>query len=150
MKLTSSAFQEGEMIPAKYTCDGDNINPELFISGVPPEAQSLVLVLDDPDVPESVRADRYWVHWIVMNISPRITHIPEDSPPFGVPGKNTGGTTTYQGPCPPDREHRYFFKLYALNVILALQRGASKKQLDAAMEGKVITHTELMGLYKRI
>jgi Raf kinase inhibitor-like YbhB/YbcL family protein len=150
MKLTSSAFEEGEKIPSKYTCDGENVNPELFISHIPLQAKSLILIVDDPDVPKSVREDGYWVHWIVTNISPKMAHIPEDSGPFGVPGKNTGGTTTYQGPCPPDREHRYFFKVYALDVLLALPRGASKRQVDAAMRRRVIASAELMGRYEKI
>lgn len=149
MELTSPAFKPGGKIPSKFTCDQDNINPELNISGVPPFAASLVLIMDDPDVPPSVRHDRMWDHWVVFNIPPRTSRIPENSQPKGVPGKNTEGELCYQGPCPPDREHRYFFKLYALDTELALRPGATKAEVEKAMEGHVMAQTELMGTYNR-
>src|SRR5690242_6033871 len=129
MKLTSPAFKNTDKIPSKYTCDGSDVNPELFISHVPSRAQSLVLIMDDPDVPSSVRTDNMWDHWVVFNIPPQTTHIPENSQPLGVPGRNTEGKLNYQGPCPPDREHRYFIKLYALDIMLSLPQGASKKEV---------------------
>lgn len=149
MELTSPAFKHGGKIPEKFTCDQDNINPELNISGVPPYAASLVLIMDDPDVPASVRPDCMWDHWIVFNIPPRTSRIPENSQPKGVCGKNTAGELSYQGPCPPDREHRYFFKLYALDVELSLRPGATKKEVESAMEGHIMEETELMGRYLR-
>ncbi|MDO8752063.1 MAG: YbhB/YbcL family Raf kinase inhibitor-like protein, partial [Candidatus Wolfebacteria bacterium] len=111
MKLTSSAFLHNGKIPAKYTCDGEDMNPPLAISGIPEGAKSLVLIMDDPDVPKNLRADGMWVHWVVFNIPPDVKDIAEGVEPAGVHGKGTSGDLAYQGPCPPDREHRYFFKL---------------------------------------
>ena len=150
MQLLSSAFNHLGSIPLEYSCDGSDINPELIIKEVPSHTKSLVLIMDDPDVPASVRKDCMWDHWVVFNIPPTTTHIPKDSMPQGIIGKNTGGTLCYQGPCPPDREHRYFFKLYALDCELDLSEGASKKQVEKAMQGHVIAQTELIGKYKRI
>jgi hypothetical protein len=147
MKLTSSAFREGGTIPSLYTCKGKNINPPLAIHEVPPEAMSLVLIMDDPDVPSSVRKDGMWDHWVVFNIDPSVKTIQEHSTPFGVVGKNTDGENRYQGPCPPDREHRYFFKLYALDKLLDLPPGATKKQVEQAMHGHVLTEARLMGRF---
>lgn len=101
MQLTSSAFKHQEKIPSKHTCDGTDVNPELFISHVPPEAKSLALIVDDPDVPASVRKERIWDHWVVFNIPPDTTHIPEDTQPPGIAGRNTFGGLSYQGPAPP-------------------------------------------------
>jgi hypothetical protein len=136
-------------IPSKHTCDAQDISPELHISDVPSPAKSLVLIMDDPDVPVSVRKDQMWDHWVVFNIPPHTTHIPENTQPPGTPGKNTDGGLNYQGPCPPDREHRYFFKLYALDTPLDLPAGSTKKQVEDAMRGHILAHTELMGLYER-
>src|SRR6267154_5330806 len=102
MTLTSPAFKEDGKIPSKYTCEGDNINPELLISGVPPNAKTLVLIMDDPDVPEFVRKDKMYDHWVVFNIPPSTTKIPENTQPQGTPGKNTSEGLNYIGPCPPD------------------------------------------------
>lgn len=149
MKLKSSVFENGKKIPSKYTCQGDDVNPPLEIQGVPSKAESLVLILDDPDVPEYIRKDRMWVHWVVFNIPPGTHTIAENSAPPGTLGRNTGGSLNYQGPCPPDREHRYFFKLYALNTTLSLPLGASKQEVEKAMEGHVLEHCELMGTYNK-
>lgn len=150
MTLTSPAFKEGEKIPSKYTCEGDNTNPELLISGVPHNAKTLVLIMDDPDVPETIRKDKMFDHWVVFNIPPSTTKIPENSQPKGTSGKNTRGTLIYIGPCPPDREHRYFFKLYALDCdLLSLPEGASKKDVEQAMQGHVIAKTQLLGRYEK-
>ena len=108
-----------------------------------------MLILDDPDVPESVRKERMWDHWVVFNMPPETTHIEENSQPPGIPGKNTGGGLNYQGPCPPDREHRYFFKLYALDTELSLPKGATKAEVEKAMQSHILNQTELMGRYKR-
>ena len=120
MRLTSKAFAEGTLIPSIYTCEGKGINPPLEFHNVPANAHSLVLIMDDPDVPASVRADQMWDHWVVFNIPPETKQFSEHATPPGVQGKNTGGQNKYQGPCPPDREHRYFFKLYALDTMLDL------------------------------
>ena len=149
MKLTSPVFAEGGKIPSKYTCEGENINPELHISGVPAHAKALVLILDDPDVPEFVRKDRMYDHWVVFNIPPITAKIPEDSQPQGTPGKNTSGGLNYTGPCPPDREHRYFFKLYALDCELSLPKGASKRDVENAIKGHILAQTQLMGRYEK-
>jgi Raf kinase inhibitor-like YbhB/YbcL family protein len=149
MQITSSAFTEGGKIPSKFTCEGDNINPQLQFSQVPPEAKTLALIMDDPDVPEFVRKDRMWVHWVVFNIPPSTKQIPENSSPPGTPGKNTSGEPAYEGPCPPDREHRYFFKLYALDTKLNLPEGATKKEVEAAMQGHIIAKAQLMGRYEK-
>jgi hypothetical protein len=149
MQLTSSAFENGKRIPSKYTCDGKNVSPSLHISDVPPNAKSLVLIMDDPDVPAFVRKDQMWVHWVLFNIPPQTTAIAEASIPPGTVGKGTGNQLFYQGPCPPDREHRYFFKLYALDATLNLSEGATKEEVEAAMKGHVIGKTELIGKYVR-
>ena len=149
MKLTSPAFKEGGKIPSKYTCQGENVNPELEISGVPSNAKSLVLIMDDPDVPEFVRKDKMYDHWVVFNIPPSTSDIPENTQPSGTPGKNTGGGLTYTGPCPPDREHRYFIKLYALDTELKLQQGAAKKDVEKAMQGHILSQTQLIGRYEK-
>lgn len=149
MKLLSSAFQDGGKIPQKYTCEGDNINPPLSIQDVPKEAKSLVLIMDDPDVPSFVRQDQMWDHWVVYNIPPSVTEIQENTKPDGTLGKNTSGTLCYQGPCPPDREHRYFFKLYALDTFLSLPKGATKKEVESAMQGHIIAKAGWMGRYEK-
>lgn len=149
MKLTSSAFEHGARIPSQYTCDGPNINPPLKISDVPSGARSLVLIMDDPDVPKKLRQDGMWDHWIVYNIPPETREVPEGKEPKGTHGTGTGGNLDYYGPCPPDREHRYFFKLYALDTILDLKPKASKKMVEHAMAGHVLAAAELMGKYER-
>jgi Raf kinase inhibitor-like YbhB/YbcL family protein len=149
VKISSPAFQEGGDIPSLFTCEGDDINPELHFSGIPQGAKALVLIMDDPDVPESIRKDRMFDHWVVFNIPPSTTEILEDSQPEGVPGKNTGGGLDYYGPCPPDRKHRYFFKLYALDQELSLPKGATKIQVEQAMQGHILEQAQLMGHYEK-
>lgn len=149
MELKSPKFKHGEPIPSLYSCDGENINPPLVISDVPREAKSLVLIMDDPDVPTFIRTDRMWVHWVVFDMPPTTQEIKENTQPPGIVGNNTSGTAVYQGPCPPDREHRYFFKLYALDAILRLKMGATKVEVEKAMQGHVIAECELMGRYVR-
>ncbi|MBX9743643.1 MAG: YbhB/YbcL family Raf kinase inhibitor-like protein [Chlamydiales bacterium] len=150
MKLSSSAFSEGEFIPIKYTCEGENINPPLQIEDVPPLTKSLVLIMDDPDVPAYIRSDQMYDHWIVFNIPPSVHRVEEQSAPPGLLGKSTNGKNEYVGPCPPDREHRYFFKLYALDIKLCLKQGASKQEVEKAMQSHILAHTHLMGRYKKI
>lgn len=153
MKLTSSAFQNQGTIPEKYTCDGANINPPLEISEISEGTQSLVLIMDDPDVPAQIREDQMFDHWVHFNIPPSTTRIEEGSRVPGVAGSNTKGTPAYTGPCPPPQyqpsEHRYFFKLYALDITLDLAEGATKAEVMAAMQGHVLAQTELMGKYDR-
>jgi Raf kinase inhibitor-like YbhB/YbcL family protein len=149
MKLTSSAFQNEGKIPAKYTCDGKNINPPLSISDVPEKAKSLALLMDDPDVPKKLRKDGMWDHWVVFNIPVDVREISEGREPAGTPGKGTNGETGYFGPCPPDREHRYFFRLYALDTYLDLPEGSGKSSVKEAMKEHIIDQDILMGRYER-
>ncbi|MBI2102709.1 YbhB/YbcL family Raf kinase inhibitor-like protein [Candidatus Woesearchaeota archaeon] len=152
MKLTSPAFEANGEIPSKYTCDGSNISIPLTFEDVPKNAKSLVLIMDDPDIPEVAKRNfniDVWDHWIVFNIPAETTEIPEGKMRAGVLGKNTRGNNTYGGPCPPDREHRYFFKLYALDTMLNLKEGATKKDVEMAMEGHIVARAELMGRYER-
>lgn len=149
MHLTSSAFKEGGIIPSLYTCEGKNINPPLEISGTPSGAKSLVLIMDDPDVPKTLRPDGMFDHWIIFNIPPTTKKIIENSIPPGIQGKNTKGQNQYFGPCPPDKQHRYFFKLYALDKLLDLPAGSTKKELEKAMDKHILAQSQLMGLYEK-
>lgn len=146
LTLKSTSFQNEQIIPKRYTCDGENMNPPLSIEGIPEGAQSLVLIVDDPDAPSGT-----FVHWLVWNIPPQFSDIPENSvPPSALQGTNDFGKEEWGGPCPPPGpEHRYFFKLYALNTLLELQRGANKELLEKAMESHIINQTELIGKYGR-
>lgn len=149
MELLSQAFSYGRPIPAKYTCQGVNISPPLTFEEIPEEAQSLALVVEDPDVPPDVREDGLWVHWVVYNLSPEIRHLAEGATIFAVQGVNTSGEAAYQGPCPPDKKHRYYFYLYALDVILPEEVGVTRDQLLEVMEGHIIATAELMGTYEK-
>lgn len=147
MELTSDAFENNGMIPEKYTCDGENTNPSLQISDVPEEAKSLVLIMDDPDAVKP--AGKVWDHWIVFNIPPITTEIPEEKEPEGIHGKGTAGNLNYHGPCPPDAEHTYVFKIYALDTELDLKEGATKEEVEGLIEGHVIESAQLLGRYER-
>ena len=143
--LKSSAFEDSSNIPPKYTCDGEDINPPLSISDIPEDAQSLVLIVDDPDAPMGT-----FCHWTVWNISPQTSEISENSvPESAVEGKTDFGKTGYGGPCPPSGTHRYFFKVFALDAKLNLPAGASKAEIEKAMEGHILGKAELIGLYSR-
>ena len=151
MKLTSPAFAQEGKIPSIYTCDGQNFNPALKISDVPKNAKSLVLIMDDPDIPDFAKqriGKDVFDHWVLFNIKPDVAEIKEKEAP-GTQGANSAGTAKYTGPCPPDREHRYFFKLYALDTMLNLQAGTTKEQVLEAIKGHVIAEAELMGRYER-
>jgi Raf kinase inhibitor-like YbhB/YbcL family protein len=147
--ITSSAFEHNGTIPPKYTCDGEDINPPLMFADIPEGAKSLVLIMDDPDVPKNLRPDGMWDHWVVFNLEPTTVSIEEGKEPAGTSGNNSWGKRGYGGPCPPDREHRYFFKLYALDTKLDLPEGSSKKEVEQAMRGHVLAQGELIGLYNR-
>ena len=142
MKISSSAVGHNQSIPAKYTCDGENINPPLEFFGIPKEARSLVLIVDDPDAPKET-----FVHWILFNI-PIIDKIMENSS-AGIEGTNSDFKQGYIGPCPPSGVHRYFFKLYALDTMLDLKKGVKKYDLIKAMNGHIVAQAELIGLYKK-
>lgn len=145
MRLTSSAFENNQTIPAKYACGDDDINPPLAIADVPAEAKSLVLIVDDPDAPAGT-----WVHWVVWNIRPDSKKIEENSVPAEAEqGVTSFGKAGWGGPCPPDREHRYFFRLYALDTKLNLPPRANREQAEKAMKTHIVDKTELMGRYKR-
>ncbi len=138
-------FENNGNIPGKYTCDGDDVNPPLQIEGVPENARSLVLIVDDPDAPMGT-----WDHWIVWNIAPDTTKIEENSVPEGaVQGMNDFKKREYGGPCPPSGKHRYMFKLYALDTTLDLDSASKKEDVENAMSGHIIEQTTLVGLYQR-
>jgi Raf kinase inhibitor-like YbhB/YbcL family protein len=146
--LKCSLFKEDGMIPPRYTCDGENINPLLEIRGVPKETKSLVLIMDDPDATNG----KVWDHWILWNINPKTQYISEDSLPLdAVVGTNSWGSARYGGPCPPHGAdaHRYMFKLYALDTILDVLPTISKGELERTIEPHVIARTDLMGKYGR-
>ena len=150
IKLTSTAFQDGDMIPAKYSCDGQNISPPINFSGLPPSAKSLALVCDDPDAP-----GKTWVHWVLYDLPPTATELAENIAheeklsKGGKQGKNDFGKIGYGGPCPPSGTHRYVFRLFALDNETGIEPGATKEQLMKAIEGHMVAEGELMGRYKR-
>jgi len=150
LTLTSTAFGEGEKIPRKYTCDGENVSPPLIWQGVPSRTKSLALIVDDPDAPAGI-----WVHWVIFNMPPAATGLPENVPtgkslPDGsLQGKNDSREIGYDGPCPPGGTHRYYFKLYGLDAMLNLSAGITKPELLKAMEGHIVAQAQLMGRYSR-
>jgi len=150
LKLTSTSFEDGGMIPPRHTCDGANVSPALAWSGVPENAAALALICDDPDAPMGT-----WVHWVLYDLPPEVTELPEGVPTQEVldsgarQGRNGSRGIGYAGPCPPSGTHRYYFKLYALDQRVDLSPGATKKQLLAAMEGHILAEGQLMGRYKR-
>jgi Raf kinase inhibitor-like YbhB/YbcL family protein len=142
LSVESLAFENNKLIPAKYTCDGDDVNPPLTIEGIPEEAKTLALIVDDPDAPMGT-----WNHWIVWNIPPT-GKIEENTVP-GTEGTNTAREHSYGGPCPPYGTHRYFFKVYALDTKLTLNSDSKKKDVEKAMESHILAKGELVGLYRR-
>lgn len=142
LNIFSEAFAPNEKIPKRYSCEGDNINPPLTIGETPYETQSVVLIMDDPDAPKGV-----FTHWVMWNFLPG-EDIEEDDAP-GDEGMNGRGRTGYTGPCPPSGTHRYFFKVYALDIRLDLKKGADKKVVEDAMQGHILATGELIGLYSK-
>jgi Raf kinase inhibitor-like YbhB/YbcL family protein len=142
--MTSSAFSDGGVIPAKYSCDGGDVIPPLSWSGAPAATRSFALVVDDPDAPGGT-----WDHWVLFDIPPTVTSIEEGKVPSGIVGTNSWKKQSWGGPCPPDREHRYFFKLYALDTLLRLPATSTKRDLEEAMKGHVIAEGQLIGKYDR-
>lgn len=140
--ITSPVFKNNEMIPRKYTCDGADVNPPLNIRGIPVEAESLVLIVDDPDAPMGT-----WDHWIVWNIPPE-ERIEENRVP-GVEGLNDFRRHSYGGPCPPSGTHRYFFRVYALDAMLDLKPNSRKRDVERAMGRHILAQGEIIGLYRR-
>jgi Raf kinase inhibitor-like YbhB/YbcL family protein len=145
LRISSSAFEDSGNIPAKYTCDGMDVNPPLKIENVPAGTRSLALIIDDPDAPRGT-----WVHWVVWNIDPKTTLIEENTVPKGsVQGMNDFEKRDYGGPCPPSGTHRYFFKLYALDALLNFSSEAGKAGLERAMKEHILAQAQIVGLYKR-
>lgn len=154
LKITSSAFEQGGEIPARYTCEGEDVSPPLAWSGFPNNAQTLALIVDDPDAPDPAKPQRRYVHWVVYNIPASVTSLKENASKRGMPqgavqGKNDWGKAEYGGPCPPIGRHRYFFKFYALDIELTGLSGATKADLERAMKGHVVETGELMGTYQK-
>ena len=150
MQLTSPAFTENGMIPAKYTCDGQDISPALAWAGLPAGTKSLALICDDPDAPVGT-----WVHWVLFNIAPTSVQLEENvkaekEAKNGMrQGSNGWSKIGYGGPCPPSGTHRYYFKLYALDSTLDLKPGATKAELLQAMKGHILAEAQLMAKYQR-
>jgi Raf kinase inhibitor-like YbhB/YbcL family protein len=142
LTVTSPAFENGNIIPEKYTCDGVNINPALIIGDVSDDVVSLLLIMDDPDALSGT-----FTHWVVWNIDPQ-EQIPENDV-MGIEGLNGAGMAAYIGPCPPSGTHRYFFKFYGLDTELDIESGSERSLVEDAMNGHIIAYGELVGLYSR-
>lgn len=149
LAITSPAFKINGVIPTHFTCDGENISPELNFKNIPTGTQSLALVMEDPDVPKSIRPDGMWNHWIVWNMPKDTNGIKEGELPPGIVGLGTSGKASYMGPCPPDREHRYIFTLYALDNILSLPKNSTKEELIQSLNSHIIERAQLLGRYNR-
>jgi len=154
IEVTSSAFTQGGEIPSLYTCEGEDITPPLRWSGVPDEADSLVLIVDDPDAPDPDAPKMTWVHWLIYNLPAQLTALNSGTVSIDLPagteeGNNNWNRKPYGGPCPPIGRHRYFFKLYALDSALTGLKAPEKAALLAAMQGHIIGYGELMGTYQK-
>ena len=154
LELASTAFAHNEDIPAKYTCDGENISPPLTWSGVPIGTEALALIVDDPDAPDPENPQRTFVHWVLYNISPELEGLSEGTNEGNLPtgarsGVNDWGNADYGGPCPPTGRHRYFFKLYALDSALLDFNEPTKEELLETIEEHILEAAELVGTYKR-
>ncbi len=154
LTISSPAFADNGRIPKRYTCDGDDISPPLSWTGVPGDAKSLALIVDDPDAPDPAAPQMTWVHWLLYNIPPGATGLSEavaagELPAGTQEGLNDWKRTGYGGPCPPIGSHRYFHKLYALDTVLPDLGQPSKTELEKAMAGHVLEQAELIGTYER-
>jgi Raf kinase inhibitor-like YbhB/YbcL family protein len=157
LSITSSAFKPNGSIPLQYTCDGKDLSPPLAWSGVPEGTRSLALVVDDPDAPDPKAPKTRWVHWVLLNIPPDATGLPEGASSKALPrgtreGRNDWKRADWGGPCPPIGRHRYFFKLYALDAVLPeIGHGGhpTRSELEAAMKGRILAQAELVGTYQR-
>ncbi len=152
LKITSPEFQDGGLIPSQYTCDGENIHPEFRIEHIPQGTQSLVFVMDDPDIPESIKKDRgieKFNHWVLYNIPGETTVIGKGEI-AGTLGMNSRSEASYRGPCPPDREHRYFFRLYAISGTLNFLKTPTLDEVETAAKSMMIESATIMGRYERI
>ncbi|HNR08360.1 MAG TPA: YbhB/YbcL family Raf kinase inhibitor-like protein [Saprospiraceae bacterium] len=142
LRISSTAFKEGEFIPSRYTCDGHDVNPPLSVHSVPEKSKSLVLIVADPDCPGGT-----WIHWLVWNIPPGASIAENEIP--GEEGTNDFKKVHFGGPCPPSGVHRYYFKIYALDCLLNAAPGSGIRQVEKAMEGHVLAFGQLMGRYRR-
>jgi len=152
MELRSIAFAHGGDIPTRFTCEGQDTAPPLQWSGLPGATRSLALIVDDPDAPDPAHPQRTWVHWVLYDMPPSATGLPEGGRPLPEgtrDGRNDWKRTGYGGPCPPIGRHRYFFKLYALDAMLSDQHTPDKAALEKAMQGHVLEKVELMGTYQK-
>jgi len=146
--VKSPDFPNNAVVPTRFTCDGDNLSPALEWTEAPQATKSFVLIMDDPDAPMGV-----WDHWLLFNIPSNVTKLEEgikQLPKGTKSGKNSWQRNDYRGPCPPDREHRYFFKLFALDRTLDLPEGAAKKEIERAMQPHILVQAELIGRYNRL
>ncbi|NMB77217.1 MAG: YbhB/YbcL family Raf kinase inhibitor-like protein [Myxococcales bacterium] len=154
IQVESPAFAAQQEMPARFTCQGANLSPALKWSGVPETARSLVLIVDDPDAPDPAAPKMTWVHWVLYDLPPDAKGLPEGVAPAALPqgtrqGKNSWKKTGYGGPCPPIGRHRYFFKLFALDVVLGDLGALDAAALQKAMQGHVLARGELVGTYQK-
>ena len=154
MELTSPSFADGAEIPVRHTCEGDDSSPALNWRGLPPGTKSLVLIVDDPDAPDPQAPKMTWVHWVLFNLPPETSELPENVASATLPegtgeGVNDWKRTGYGGPCPPIGRHRYYHKLYALDVRLEDLKKPNKAQVESAMQGHVLDQAELVGTYQK-
>lgn len=145
IELSSPAFENNSVIPRRYTCQGEDLSPQLDWTGVPSQARSLALIVDDPDAPGNT-----WLHWLLFDLPPDLAGLPENAIGIGTGGLNDFGKNTYGGPCPPKgKVHHYYFRLYALDSTLGLNTGAARSDVEAAMQGHIIAQGHLVGIYSR-
>ena len=154
LKLTSPAYEDGGIMPSRFTCEGQDFSPPLAWSGAPGGTQSLVLIIDDPDAPDPKAPQHTWVHWVLYDLPPSSTGLAEGASPDGLPpgtkgGRNDYKRTAYAGPCPPIGRHRYFHKLYALDTRLGGLSNPTKAEVEAAMQGHVLAQAQMIGTYQK-
>jgi Raf kinase inhibitor-like YbhB/YbcL family protein len=154
LTLSSPSFADGDKIPRQHGCEGANASPALSWSGAPPATRSFALVVDDPDAPDPAAPKKTWVHWVLYDLPAETAGLPEGVKSWALPagtfeGRNDWKKKGYGGPCPPIGRHRYFFKLYALDTVLPDLGAATKQELEAAMKGRVVAETQLVGTYQK-
>jgi Raf kinase inhibitor-like YbhB/YbcL family protein len=150
--ITSTSYQDGTEVPQKFTCQGGDASPQLAWSGLPAGTKSVAIIVDDPDAPDPAKPERTWVHWVIYDIPATTQSFPEGlgAPPTGARmGKNDWGKTTWGGPCPPIGRHRYFHKVFALDVVLGDLKEPTKAQLEAAMKGHILGQAQLVATYQK-
>lgn len=151
MHISSPAFVQGSEIPAYYTCEGENVSPPIQWKDIPPHTKSLTLIVDDPDAPDPKAPKIVWVHWIMYNIHPTLKGLDQNAqlPEGAKLGINNWNKTNYGGPCPPIGRHRYYHRLYALDIMLPDLQSPTKEALLEAMKGHILAQAELMGTYQK-